>query len=172
LKVIHSGYGELLPHYGIHFIHLKCIGWGFCVLMTCKYETVIFLEKLKTNDVHYGFLNRWSFICVSKRCIYKSILGRGHLMFCAHFFSSGWKNGMCVVASTMWKLMSFEVLWITCAQSLGFILTHNVNVHVGKFVNLPMKNPLNVLAHPDRIPYFNTSLRVNGLSSWWVFKVA
>jgi hypothetical protein len=58
LKVIYSGYGELLPHYGIHFIDLKCIGWGFCVLTTCKYKIVVFLEKLKTNDVHYGFLNR------------------------------------------------------------------------------------------------------------------
>lgn len=38
----------------------------FCVLMTCKYESVIFLEKQKTNDVHYGYLNRWSFICISK----------------------------------------------------------------------------------------------------------
>jgi hypothetical protein len=117
---------------------------GVLVTLWRKYESVVFLEKPKIDVVHSRLLNRWGFICISKRCIHKSIFGRGHLMLCTHSLSSGWKNEICVVASSMWKLMNFEVLWITCAQSLRFILTYNVNVHVKKFVNQSMKSPLNV----------------------------
>jgi len=50
---------------------------------------------------------------------------------------------MCVVASIVWKLMSYEVLYTTCIPNLGFILARVTSLEK-KFVNLQMKNPLNV----------------------------
>jgi hypothetical protein len=34
--------------------------------MTCKYESVVFLEKPKTNFVHFGLLNRWGLFAFPK----------------------------------------------------------------------------------------------------------
>ncbi len=54
------------------------------------------------------FMNKCNFIYVSKRSILKSLLGC--LMIYIHSLSSEWRNGMCVVASIIWKLMSLRVV--------------------------------------------------------------